>query len=276
MSEMSWQEWTKHNLERGCEPIELHVILSKNGFSEAEIRAWMGAKYPERANVGDVSRLAPVDHIRLTKVALTKNKDKRITRIKTDKLQLYTIDQFLTVEECDALLEVIATDLRPSTIVGETNDKYYRTSSTCDLARTGHGIVETIDEKISSLLGIHEAFGEEVQAQRYEVGQQFKAHTDYFDPGTQLYIDTCSILGNRTWTFMVYLNDTPKGGGTEFTRIGKTFYPKKGTAVAWNNLKEDGSVNMDTMHSGMPVEEGNKIIITKWFRERCAVPMFLD
>jgi prolyl 4-hydroxylase len=44
--------------------------------------------------------------------------------------------------------------------------------------------------------------------------------------------------------------------------------------VIWNNLRPDGTVNPDTLHAGMPVLAGHKIIITKWFRERGSGPMF--
>ena len=80
--------------------------------------------------------------------------------------------------------------------------------------------------------------------------------------------------GNRTWTFMIYLNDTLQGGGTAFPNINEVFYPKRGRAVVWNNLKADGRGNPFTMHCGEPVEAGEKFIITKWFRERCMAPMF--
>ena len=44
--------------------------------------------------------------------------------------------------------------------------------------------------------------------------------------------------------------------------------PKKGMAVVWNNLLENGDLNYHTMHCGKPVLEGEKYIITKWFRDR--------
>jgi prolyl 4-hydroxylase len=37
--------------------------------------------------------------------------------------------------------------------------------------------------------------------------------------------------------------------------------------LIWNNLLPDGSPNYDTLHEGMRVTEGQKYIITKWFRE---------
>eukprot|EP01129_Flabellula_baltica_P011925 TRINITY_DN5308_c0_g1_i2.p1 TRINITY_DN5308_c0_g1~~TRINITY_DN5308_c0_g1_i2.p1 ORF type:complete len:270 (+),score=56.72 TRINITY_DN5308_c0_g1_i2:668-1477(+) len=73
-------------------------------------------------------------------------------------------------------------------------------------------------------------------------------------------------MGQRTWTFMIYLNDVEEGGETEFTEIGEVFTPQKGRAVIWNSLLPDGTPNYHSMHKGSPVIKGEKAIITKWFR----------
>jgi prolyl 4-hydroxylase len=82
--------------------------------------------------------------------------------------------------------------------------------------------------------------------------------------------------GNRTWSFMVYLNEGMEGGGTRFTALNHTFQPKTGMAVLWNNLNADGTPNTATMHAGEPVIRGHKVIITKWFRVMGDGPVFFD
>ena len=67
---------------------------------------------------------------------------------------------------------------------------------------------------------------------------------------------------------MVYLNAVERGGETLFRRLGRSFTPVSGMALAWNNLQADGSPNPFTLHEAMPVEEGSKWVITKWFREK--------
>ena len=186
----------------------------------------------------------------------------------TDKLQLYTLDDFMTDRQCDDVVALIGEQLRPSTVTLASADRYFRTSSTCDLSLIPSEVVAALDERISETLGIRLAYSEGIQAQRYNVGQEFKAHTDFFEPGTDEYQEHAAERGNRTWTFMVYLNEGMEGGGTRFAVIGKTFQPRKGQALIWNNLYLDGTPNYDTLHSGMPVARGHKIIITKWFRER--------
>ena len=122
--------------------------------------------------------------------------------------------------------------------------------------------------RLFALNGIDPAHGEPVQGQRYEVGQEFKAHTDYFEPGGQDFVKYCSVAGQRTWTFMIYLNEVEAGGATRFKVVDKLFRPETGKLVCWNNHRPDGSLNAATLHHGMKVRKGVKYVITKWYRER--------
>jgi len=188
---------------------------------------------------------------------------------------LFKFEHFLTDKECNDLVKIINSEkLRPSTVTVYAEG--FRTSYTSDLVLLNNPIVNAIDKKIANAMGICLPYSEGLQAQKYDVGQEFKAHTDYFEPGTKEHEEHAGPRGNRTWTFMIYLNDTLKGGGTKFVNLNETFYPKKGNALFWNNLYENGTPNPDTLHWGMPVEEGEKIIITKWFREKGHGPMFDD
>ena len=72
---------------------------------------------------------------------------------------------------------------------------------------------------------------------------------------------------------MVYLNDVKKGGETTFRRLGKTFVPRQGNALVWNNLYP-WCINPFTTHEALPVLEGNKWVITKWFRQKPSAQMW--
>ena len=111
-------------------------------------------------------------------------------------------------------------------------------------------------------------FRSPLQGQRYEVGQEFKGHTDYFEPDGADFTRFCSVAGNRTWTVMVYLNQPEAGGATRFKVIDKTVQPETGKLLAWNNRRADGTLNPATLHHGMKVRKGVKYVITKWYRER--------
>jgi prolyl 4-hydroxylase len=121
---------------------------------------------------------------------------------------------------------------------------------------------------LAAYAGLDPGHAEPLQGQRYAVGQEFKAHTDTFEPGGPDYERFCSSAGQRTWTMMVYLNQPAAGGATRFKQISKMIHPETGKLVAWDNLLPDGRPNYATLHQGMPVRAGVKYIITCWFRQR--------
>ena len=168
---------------------------------------------------------------------------------------------------CAALIERIDSGCRPSEIADDLGIADFRTSETCDLSWRDPAVAE-VDDRICALLGFPPRSGEALQGQRYAPGQEFKPHTDTFEPGGyDFYVHTADA-GQRTWTAMIYLNAPEAGGATRFKAIGKTIQPEPGKLLAWNNLLPDGRPNPATLHQGMKVRRGTKYILTKWFRER--------
>ena len=109
---------------------------------------------------------------------------------------------------------------------------------------------------------------EPIQGQRYDPGEYFKEHTDWFTPGTEEYITHTRVGGQRTWTVMIYLNVVERGGETFFRKLDRCFTPSPGLALIWNNLQADGTPNPFTLHEAIPVAKGHKWVITKWFRSQ--------
>ena len=268
-----WRQWLLENLQRGCKPEELVQILQQNGFSMASIKAEMKDKFPSTPfavmnngdkNIDNSDR--NVDFHQLANVAITQNPNAE--KLQNDNAQLFILPNFMTAEECEQTIAEMNKKLRPSKVTVFDGDKAFRTSTTCDLGLQDSDFIQRIDRKIADVVGIPVAFSETIQGQKYQIGQEFKAHTDYFAPNSEEYRKFAGELGQRTWTCMVYLNDTEQGGQTHFTQLGAEFSPSRGTAVMWNNLKPNGEVNPYTLHHAKPVIEGEKYVITKWFRTR--------
>lgn len=189
-------------------------------------------------------------------------------RVPSPKLDLFVRRAFLSADECASMVATIDARRRPSTIADDKgDDTAFRTSESCDF-NPGEPLVATIDERIAEFLGLDPAHGEPMQGQRYAIGQEFKLHTDYFEPLGIDYDTYCAASGQRTWTAMIYLNTPDAGGATRFKRIDKIIQPETGKLLAWYNLQADGRPNPMTLHQGMKVRKGVKYIITKWFRER--------
>lgn len=286
-----WIDWINLNIARGCDKNGIYKILIDEGFDPTEIEKNMS--YSPDININTmVNPLANNSQAKQKKqsegfigwlINFFSGKKKEIPfagvlpstqifipnaeRVNSELAEMYLLPNFLTRVECEKITETIKSKLRPSTIANKDEpDEKFRTSSTCDLGIIGDVFIEEIDQRICKTLGINASYSEIMQGQYYTENQEFKSHTDYFEGDA--FEEYASNEGQRTYTFMVYLNDVDEGGETDFEKIGKKIQPQQGMAVIWNNLNPDGSINPNTMHRAHPVVSGHKSIITKWFRSR--------
>lgn len=189
-----------------------------------------------------------------------------IQRVPSPRLDLFVQHQFLDDPACQELCALIDANRRPSTLADDQGSDQFRTSETCDLD-PAHPLVARVQSRLSELTGIPLSHAEPLQGQRYAPGQEFRPHTDTFNPGGADYFMHCAEAGQRSWTAMIYLNQPEDGGATRFKAIGKTIQPETGKLVMWNNLLPDGTPNDATLHQGMKVRKGTKYILTQWYRE---------
>lgn len=196
--------------------------------------------------------------------------NKKITpqarRINTDKAQIYFVPNFLSSEICNQIIKVINFGLVPSEI--STGTSNLRTSKTCHLPEIAPNLSDALDVHLSKLTGIKKEYAESIQGQRYDPGEYYKAHYDWFDPECESYEECCEGGGQRTWTAMIYLNEVEEGGETDFSYLELTVKPIAGLALIWNNLNPDNTTNEFTLHEALPVLSGSKYVITKWYREQ--------
>ncbi len=89
---------------------------------------------------------------------------------------------------------------------------------------------------------------EELRIKKYHVGDCFDRHVDVGD-----------YQSAKRWVaFLVYLNDNFKGGKTEFDIHDRIIEPKTGRVLVFPPL-------WTYPHSGLPVVEGKKYILTTYF-----------
>jgi len=187
--------------------------------------------------------------------------------IPTDKAELYAVGQFFSPEDCGRLMAMIDAVAKPSLAYDIEYASGYRTSYSGDLD-PHDPFVKKVQRRLDDLLGIDPGFGETIQGQRYQPGQEFQAHTDWFPGGTSYWEYEKSRGGQRSFTAMAYLNPVEEGGATDFPRLGLAVQPKPGALLIWNNSDTEGVPNPFTIHAGTPVVRGTKYIITKWYRSR--------
>jgi prolyl 4-hydroxylase len=98
-----------------------------------------------------------------------------------------------------------------------------------------------------------------VKVLKYNEGEQFKPHHDYF--GSKV------TDNDRIATVIVYLNDDFTGGDTVFNELGLTVRPNIGSALFFD-YKYIDELNQKTLHEGTPVLSGTKYIATVWIRRK--------
>lgn len=193
--------------------------------------------------------------------------DPAIYRVPAEGIELFAVGNFLSDAECARLVAMIDAVARPSALHELDYASGFRTSYSGDLDPRDP-LVTGISARIDALLGVPARIGEPVQGQRYLPGQQFKPHNDWFYVTESYWPQEKARGGQRSWTAMAYLNSVEAGGATAFTALGIQIEPKAGVLLLWNNALPDGTPNEATLHAGLPVERGDKYIITKWYRTR--------
>lgn len=193
------------------------------------------------------------------------NAHPRVQWLESPHAQIFVHQNFLSDADCDLLINMINSDSTPSSLYETIKTEGFRTSYSCNVDINDPDI-QRIEKSICDLMGLDNNYSEVLQGQRYEVGQQFKPHHDYFHEAEEYWKCEERNGGQRSWTAMVYLNEPEAGGATAFPQLDYQVEPRKGMLLMWNNMGLDGRPNLNTLHSGEPVIAGTKYIITKWFR----------
>ncbi len=188
-----------------------------------------------------------------------------LRRLDDRRAEIYIADAFLDGPGCAHLIDLIDAEAMPSCLVDGSDRKDTRTSSSTDIDPEDR-IVRHLEGRLYALTGLSSNRSETVQGQRYECGQFFEEHCDWFDTNASYWPREKNCGGQRSWTAMIYLNSVAEGGTTDFTRLSLRIAPWTGGLLLWNNALPDGRPNPYTLHAARPVVRGTKYIITKWFR----------
>jgi prolyl 4-hydroxylase len=198
--------------------------------------------------------------------------------------KVFTIPNFLSSEECDALIQLALHEgLHGSTVYAgslaeHSRDTSTRSSSNTWLARDTATLTDDIYQRAAQVLRMDAALfqklsinddvqahvhsiAESLQVVRYKKGEEYTPHHDFVYPSPRH-----RYQPTRFATLLLYLNDDFEGGHTVFPRAVNRFrhdgvrvQPEKGTAVLFYSVLEDGNVDDLSQHSGAPVEEGEKV-----------------
>ncbi|NDY90545.1 2OG-Fe(II) oxygenase [Ideonella livida] len=176
---------------------------------------------------------------------------------------------FLSSGECEALVAMARGRLaRSETVVNETGGSEVNSARTSDgmfFNRGENELCARIEKRIADLLRWPIQNGEGLQVLRYLPGARYLAHQDYFDPEQPGAGTILARGGQRVGTLVMYLNTPLRGGATTFPDAGLEVSPVRGNALFFAYDRPDPACL--ALHSGAPVEEGEKWVATKWLRQ---------
>ena len=172
----------------------------------------------------------------------------------------------LNVDECNRIIKLAEeSNIGEATVIGD-NDSGYRTALSCWLETEDDIILSWIRDYISYETKLPVENQEGIHLVKYPVGGKYDPHHDYFVPDYELHNDFIGKSGNRTHSFLIYLNDDFEGGETKFIKQDRIVTPETGKGLLWTNTI-DGEVLKESEHAGLPVTEGYKYILIIWVRE---------
>ncbi|MFZ5796234.1 MAG: 2OG-Fe(II) oxygenase [Pseudomonadota bacterium] len=116
--------------------------------------------------------------------------------------------------------------------------------------------IHAINLRIASASGTNVRAGEPLTILRYRPGQQYRPHLDTL-PGER---------NQRVATMLIYLNDGYGGGETYFPKLDLKVFARKGDALLFVNVRDDGQPEPLTLHEGVRVLAGEKLVASRWIR----------
>ncbi|MBE8727382.1 prolyl hydroxylase family protein [Flavobacterium hungaricum] len=168
-----------------------------------------------------------------------------------EELEIYTIDNFLTVEECNKLIEkseqigfqeaAVSIDgaQKMMKMVRDNERILYEDEEYASLLWKKLKSYVKSEVENSTAVGLNEMF----RFYKYQPGQRFKMHRDG------------SYKRNESefsyYTFLIYLNDKYEGGETKFAS-GEVISPKTGTALIFEHSQR---------HEGAALISGIKYVL---------------
>ena len=183
------------------------------------------------------------------------------------KVQL--LEQVFSALEMDYVMHHAAPMLEPAQVIHDNaSSSYhqYRTGQTAALGGRNLDIVLFwLHQRIVKLTGLTSAQAEPAAVIQYLPGQEYKPHLDILPVGSELV--TPANGGQRQTTALLYLNDDMTGGATLFPKLDVSVQPVKGTLLVFDNCDQQGEFYPDSLHSGSAVEQGEKWVLSCWFRQ---------
>ncbi len=191
--------------------------------------------------------------------------------ILSDNPSIYTVDNFLSEEECNHFINLSEGKYKQS-LVSNNKEGFVskgRSGKNTWIPHNTTEITKKIGLRIAKQVNMELTNAENFQSIYYDKTQEYKSHYDsWVHDNSEKTLRCMKYGGARLLTALVYLNDVEEGGGTEFKKLNLIISPKKGRIVVFENVKKGTNERHElSEHAGLPVTKGEKFAFNLWFRE---------
>ncbi len=183
-----------------------------------------------------------------------------------------TLEKFLSAASCAWIMDRARPRLDAARVknadAGGANVHAVRTNTGMGFSLIDTDLViQVAHARIAAAIGEPVVHQEPTNILHYTPGQEYRPHYDFIDPGVAHFARELQTVGQRTVTFLIYLNDDYEGGATAFPRLDWSFKGQTGDALVFWNMT-DGQPDTRTLHAGTPTTNGVKWLFSKWIRDR--------
>jgi len=189
--------------------------------------------------------------------------DERKLDVIHKKPLIFTIDNFLSPEECKLIIDYCKDKMERAQVGTGTSAKVspIRTGSSYFLKYIEDEDIFQVFKKVSLLLNKPgRNFDPFFQVVHYGPGEEYRSHVD---PSPER--NSKEGIKHRKMTCLFYLNDVVDGGETEFPKLNLRIKPKLGRMIYFENYTKDGKINYDSTHRSVPVSVGEKWAFNLWY-----------
>lgn len=192
-------------------------------------------------------------------------------RLKSPRIGV--VEGFLPAAACEWIIERARPRLRGVHVnnpeSGGSVAVEYRSNSGAGFSLTDSDVVlELVNVRIAATINMSVSNQEPTNVLHYETGEEYRPHFDFIDPGVAQFGRELMAFGQRTTTFLVYLNGDFDGGETDFPRLQWKFKGATGDALVFGNVDAQGQPERQTLHAGLAPTRGEKWLLSKWVRDQ--------
>ena len=244
-----WLQRTQNNLPK-ANAKKIQALLATAGENETSDSTFSDTSTPfsvERFTLANLDALKPIPH--------------------TDRIHSYA--RVFSAAWCEYLISLSEPLLRESMVLdpstGERRRDAIRTNESATLGPSLYDpAVLYWRTVLTALAGLPERNAEWLSVLHYRHGDEYRHHYDFLMPK---HVDF-PRGGHRRDTVLVYLNDDFDGGATEFPRHNLQIAPQHGSILHFCSMNNDGTVDQDSLHAGLPVSNGEKWLASLWIRQQ--------